>query len=278
MDINKFREEEIPYEVLEKFGLTKNMVSDLPMDVLSQVLAGQLSPALPIEVKRPDGEKICSRARFSLILTDDGQVDVVFHPVFAPIGDTMWVVVNDAETGQEVLKEVDTRSMYSEKVIEQLKAGKVVLDYMVGKDGKKQKAFLQLDTETNEILSVPSPVIGRNLQTLMGRLNLTTSESHCLQNGEILTLMPTNDRMITIGLDLNAPNGIRFEQGDEKRWKECGKREWSKYNVGVFGCWIMNEDGNLSYLKEEEYTDEVWEGIEHQRNFKKAGMTSSRVI
>lgn len=278
MNRSKFREEQIPYQILEEFGLTRNMISDLPMDIISQVLAGQRSPVLPIEIKGSDGEKVCSKARFSLIFTDEGQVDVVFHPVVAPIGDTMWIVAKDNQTGKETLKEVDTKSMYSEEVIDQLKAGKVVLDYMVAKNGRKQKAFLQLDPETNEVLSVPSPVIGRNLQTLMEVLNLTTAESHCLQNGEILTLMPDNDQMITIGLDLNEPIGFRYEKGDERRWKECGKRDWDKYNIGVFGCWIMNENGELSYLKEEDYTDEVWEEVEHRSNSRKAGPTSSRVI
>ncbi len=278
MDRTKFREDQIPYEILEEFGLSRNMVSDLPMDILSQVLAGQRSPVLPIEKKISDNEKVHSKARFSLIFTDEGQVDVVFHPVVPPIGDTMWIVTRDEETGKEALKEVDIRSMYSETVIEELKTGKAVLDYMVAKDGRKQKAFLQLDPETNEILSVPSPVIGRNLQALMGRLNLTTAESHCLQNGEILTLMPDNDRMVTIGIDLNEPTGFRIEEGDEKRWKERSKREWAKYNIGVFGCWIMDEDGGLSYVKEEDYTDEVWEEVERRSNSRKAGPQSSRVI
>lgn len=277
MNVNKFIEKQIPYQVLESFGLTKDMVNDLPMDVLSGILSGQRSPVLPIEVESPEGGKVCSRARFSLTYTDQGDIDVLFHPVLAPIGDTMWVVAKDKETGKDGLREVDTKSIYSDKVVEQLKSGKVVLDYMTGRDGRRLKAFLQLDPETNEVLAVPSPVIGRNLQTLIGELGLTNSESHCLQNGEILTLIQDN-HMMAIGLDLNNPTGIRFEEGDEKHWKERSKREWDKYNVGVFGCWVMDDDGVLTYVNEEDYTDEIWEGIERQRDVKKPGASVGRVV
>lgn len=57
MNVNKFIEKQIPYQVLESFGLTKDMVNDLPMDVLSGILSGQRSPVLPIEVESPEGER-----------------------------------------------------------------------------------------------------------------------------------------------------------------------------------------------------------------------------
>ena len=45
MSIKKFKENEIPYEKLEKVGLTRQMIEDLPEDALSSILAGQRSPA-----------------------------------------------------------------------------------------------------------------------------------------------------------------------------------------------------------------------------------------
>lgn len=275
MNVNKISSSEIPYRVLETFGLTQNMIDDLPMDVLSQILAGQRSPVLPVEVEGQEGQKVRSKARFSLVQSADGGVDVMFHPVFEPINDKMCMVVHDPFTGKESLKVVDTHTMYSTDIVEGLKAGKVMMDYLTTGDGRKVKAFLQLDKETNEVLAVPTQVIGRNIQALVNEYGLTVAETNCVQNGELLTIMEV-DEPLTLGLDLNAPNGIRFERGGEKRWREGGVREWNKYSVGVFGCWKMDE-GDLSYIQEEEYTDEIWDEIERQRNYRRNNQQSFKL-
>lgn len=264
MNVNNINNSEIPYYVLETFGLTRNMIDDLPMDVLSKILSGQRSPVLPVEVDGVNGEKICSKARFSLVYAEDGKVDVVFHPVFEPIGEKICMVTRDLATGKEQLKMMDTRAVYPDAVMEGLKAGRVVMDYITADDGRKVKSFLQLDPETNEVLAVPTAVIGRNLQTLVGEFGLTVAETNCIQNGEILTIAQ-DEEQVSVGLDLNSATGLRFEKGDEKRWKEGGVRQWNKYSVGVFGCWMM-ENGDLSYIPEEEYTEEIWDEIEKQRN------------
>ena len=59
-------------------------------------------------------------------------------------------------------------------------------------------------------------------------------------------------------IDLNDKTGIRINQGDSQKWKENTKREWDKYTFGCYGCWVMGDDGNLDYVPEEEYTEELW--------------------
>lgn len=275
MNVNKINSSEIPYGILETFGLTRNMIDDLPMDVLSQILSGRRSPVLPVKVEGENGEKVRSRARFSLIYGEGGGVDVVFHPVFQPIGEKMCMVTRDSSTGKEKLEVVDTRAVYSDAVVEGLKAGRVVMDYVTANDGRKVKSFLQLDPETNEVLAVPTAVIGRNLHTLVNEFGLTVAETNCIQNGEILTISQ-GDEPVSVGLDLNSPTGLRFEKGGEKRWKEGGARQWNKYSVGVFGCWVM-DDGELSYMAEEEYTEEIWDEIEKQRNNRVKGQQSYKL-
>lgn len=275
MNVNKINNSEIPYYVLETFGLTRNMIDDLPMDVLSKILSGQRSPVLPVEVEGGNGEKVCSKARFSLVYAEDGKIDVVFHPVFEPIGEKICMVTRDMATGKEQLKIMDTRAVYSDAVMEGLKAGRVVMDYITAGDGRKVKSFLQLDPETNEVLAVPTAVIGRNLQTLVGEFGLTVAETNCIQNGEILTIAQ-DEEQVSVGLDLNSATGLRFEKGDEKRWKEGGVRQWNKYSVGVFGCWMMEND-DLSYIPEEEYTEEIWDEIEKQRNNRIKGQQTHKL-
>ena len=78
-----------------------------------------------------------------------------------------------------------------------------------------------------------------------------------LQNGYILTIVGDDEEQ-SIGIDLNSNTGIRFAAGNELVWKREAKRDWDKFNFGIFGCWAMDEDGNLDYIPEENYTEEMW--------------------
>lgn len=46
--VERFQDNEIPYELLASFGLSQEMVDDLPQKVLEQLLSGQRTPLLPI--------------------------------------------------------------------------------------------------------------------------------------------------------------------------------------------------------------------------------------
>ena len=77
---NTFKEEEMPYGILQTFGLTREMIEDLPLHALQQISKGQRSPVLPICITDETGNIIRSRTRFSLIRNEGGKVDVLFYP------------------------------------------------------------------------------------------------------------------------------------------------------------------------------------------------------
>ena len=72
--------DELPFPTLERFGLTREMIEDLPMRVLDDICDGRHSPVLPVRVTDEHGGQIESRSRFAFIRMDNGQVDVVFYP------------------------------------------------------------------------------------------------------------------------------------------------------------------------------------------------------
>lgn len=226
---------ELPYQLLEQFGLTQEMIEDLPMHVLGDLADGGHSPVLPIEVADENGERIKSRTRLAFIRKDDGAVDVVFYPALksSPL------------------------EQYDEAQQKQLLSGKVIIADVRTVDGRASKAFVQVDTGTNQVMSVPTPVLGRNLQVLAEQMHLGSAEVKGLQHGNPLTLLVDND-MLTVGIDLNTKTGVRMSRGDEQKWREQGKCEWDKYTFGVYGCWMMDADGNLDYIPEEQYTEELW--------------------
>ena len=227
--------------LLRQYGLTREMIEDLPMHVLEDIGQGRRSPVLPIQVEDENENIIKSRTRFAFVRMEDGSVDVVFYPV-----------LNQAPLEQ-----------YDQEQQKQLLAGKAILADMM-MDGKQSKAFVQLDAETNQVIYAPTPVIGRNLQVLAGEMHLSSAEVKVIQNGEPLTFV-MDEEPVTVGIDLNDSTGIRLCQGDDQKWKEQTKREWDKYTFGCYGCWMMDDDGNLDYVSEDDYTEELWNELSRKR-------------
>lgn len=235
MKRNSFEESEVSYQTLAKFGLTHEMIEDLPMHALDDISNGRPSPLLPVSMEVNEGYSIKSRTRFALVRMADGNVDVMFYPVlkYAPL------------------------DKFTKEQQELLKQGKAVVTEVNMPDGNSIKAFVQIDGETNQVMAVPTPVIGRNLQVLSDELSLGGTELKSIQNGEALTFA-VEDEPVTVGIDLKSESGIRFANGDGEQWRKEGKREWDKYTFGIYGCWVMDDDGNLDYVPEEEYTEELW--------------------
>ena len=194
MNVVRFELIELPYPTLARFGLTQEMIEDLPMRVLEDIGQGGYSPVLPVRVTDENGKLIESRTRFAFIRMDNGQVDVVFYPALksSPL------------------------ERYNEAQQKQLLDGKVIIADVEMADGRHSKAFVQIDTETNQVMSVPTPVIGRNLEVLKDELKLSSAELTVMQKGEPLTLI-MEDEQVTVGIDLNDKTGIRINQGDSQK-------------------------------------------------------------
>ena len=162
----RFEESEVPYQTLARFGLTQEKIEDLPMWALEDIGQGRRSPLLPIQVNNDEGETLKSRTRFALVRMEDGKVDVVFYPQL----------------------EKSPLEAFTQEQQEDLLAGKAILADVKDADGRSSKAFVQIDTETNQVMSVPTPVIGRNLEVLKDELKLSSAELTVMQKGEPLTL------------------------------------------------------------------------------------------
>ena len=243
MTTTKFNESQIPFSVLEHFGLTEQMITDLPTDILTEILNGHRSPVLPVTIMDADGNQISSRTRFALIQQEDGQPDIMFYPQL----------------------QRESVSQFSAETQERLLAGRAVQDIYEFKSGEIANAYLQLDQGTKQVMIVPAEVISRNLDLLQREYKLSNAELSCLRNGEPLTLVDKDEEM-TMGIDLKSRSSIRFCVGDTQRWQQQENRQWEKYNFGLYGCWKTDDDGNLSYTPEEDYDEEMWNEL------KKKGM------
>lgn len=238
MNTTTFSEQEMPYDIFKPFCLTEEMITDLPEHALKAIYSGRRSPVLPVKVTNEQGESITCRTRFCLMRNEEDKVDVIFIPQ---------------------LVESDL-THFSEEKQKLLQIGQAVTDIMTSSEGREVMAFHQIDIETGQVLSVPTPVIGRNLQLITDHFHLSNGELTCLSNGKPLTVS-IDDEPVTIGIDLDEMTGIRINKGDEQQWLAQPKRQWEKYNFGIYGCWTMDDNGNLDYVPEEEYTDEMWKEL-----------------
>ena len=81
MKTARFEFDELPFQTLARFGLTQEMIEDLPMRVLDELCEGRHSPVLPVRVSDENGKTVESRTRLVFYRMENGQVDVLFYPV-----------------------------------------------------------------------------------------------------------------------------------------------------------------------------------------------------
>ena len=230
----KFKEDEVPYAILEQFGLTQEMIEDLPADVYTDILNGRLSPVLPISVKDKTGRPVSARARFKLVRDADDEADIVFHPR---------------------LVHCDL-NLYTYEEQEALRSGKAIISH--APDYEDAKCFVQIDSGTNQVIYVPTPVIGKNISHLMDIFELSSGEIQAIQEGDVVCITD-DDEEVSVGIDLTEKSGLRLVLGDSQKWhKEKGEPTMSRYSFGIYGCWVKDSEGNLGYVHEQDYTDEIW--------------------
>lgn len=196
MKKEQFEFNELPYPTLARFGLTQEMIEDLPLRILKEIGKGGYSPVLPMRVTNENGEVIESRSRFAFIRMDSGEVDVVFYPTLksSPL------------------------ECYNEEQQKQLLDGKSIIADVAMADGRHSKAFVQIDEETKQVMYVPTPIIARNLKVLAEVMHFGTVEVNGMQHGEPLTVA-VDGEPVTVGIDLHNKTGIRFCAGDAQNGK-----------------------------------------------------------
>lgn len=254
MNRMKFNEDEIPYDNLANFDLSKEMIEDLPLSVLQRISNGHRSPVLPIQVEDDSGNIYNGRTRFQLVRNEIGNVNIVYFPK---------LLVNE-------------QIPFNDEQRIQLNEGKVIIAPMIMQNEPSIMAYHQIDMETLQVLSVPMPVIGKNLQILTDDFRLNNAEENCLKNGNLLTIS-LEEEVITIGIDLNNDKGIHLCVGNEQIWKEQSRKDWNKHNYGCFGCWTMDDEGNLDYISEEDYTEEMWDEMKKNGAMRKAQAPAYRL-
>ncbi len=92
----------------------------------------------------------------------------------------------------------------------------------------------------------------------MDIFELSSGEIQSIQNGDVVCIND-EDEDVAIGIDLTEKSGIRLVLGTREKWlKEKGESTMGRYSFGIYGCWVKDSEGNLGYVHEQDYTDEIW--------------------
>ena len=247
MQEKRFHREDYPLDILSEFGLTEEMIYDLPDFVHENIEMGGKSPLLPITIQQPFGETQLY-AKFCLFETENG-MDVLFFPKLKSIN-------------------LDQFAEHDKKL---LLAGKVIVadieDRKEDADGVEPriiKAFVQIDKDTNDVLYAPTQVIGRNLSAIAGEYDLDGEQLQRFWKGELVTITESNDQGIdepvTIGVDLFSDKGVVVIPGTADLWENIVRRTMPEYSFGNDGCWV-NRQGQLQYVPDDEFTKEIYDVI-----------------
>ena len=233
-----FSEQEIPYEVLEQFGLTHEMMEDLPTCIMTRLLSGNETPALPLITRTDDGEETIAHARMMLVRTAEGTADVCFIP--------KW--------------ETNELRDYDEEIQQLLRIGKVTVAEVPGRG----RCFVQYDEMVGQVVSIPFAIINQNISVEVAGLGIDLGDMKTLTEGEPIAY--SNEKgTVSMGVDLMNDFGVRITRGDIGEWREEAKAgRLGKYNFGIYGCWLADGFGNLDYVKEDDYTEEMDEELQRQ--------------
>ena len=146
MNIQRIEENEIPYEELSKFGLTQEMIDDLPEPIMNKLLGGMRTPLLPIN--QVDGDGVIHKDFARIRLVKEGEQ---VHPMFLPV------------------KNQGNLEYFPGKQKEALEKGKVLKVILPSNNSWN---YVQLDSATNSIISVKSNLVDNNLSLLANNMGM----------------------------------------------------------------------------------------------------------
>lgn len=229
---NSFLRSEIPYQKLEECGISQEMFDDFPEDVINALLRGRLSPVIPALIKGENGRQ-WKNVKFAFERTINDTAGLIFFPQF------------DTTRLEDFTNDEQHRLLQGETIIYKK---------------NEEISYAQLDTELNQIISASKDTIAYNAAVYGVIYGL--DEDEILQMANINIIETTKDEMLmSLGIDLTEPTGVRVVEGGKLLWIEERNRQLPMYNFGIYGCWV-NKNGTLEYIKEENYTQEMWNEME----------------
>lgn len=128
--LNRFSEQDIPYEKLASLGLDKEKTLSMPKDVLQTLMRGEVTPLMQMQIRSRNGLQYQVPLKMQLVQDHNGCIELITYPVRKSM------VYDLALQTQEK---------------DRLSKGEVVKKEII-ENGTRKMQFLQIDKETNSLI------------------------------------------------------------------------------------------------------------------------------
>ena len=231
----KFLMNEMPWEQLEKLGITEEKFLDFPKDSIDRIMTGYTSPLMKMKFVDNDGNAMKVPESLNVFQNEEGIVPTKFRLL--------------REANGKVRVELMPRRNELNLMLGETAITKEQLDRMrnqesvrtaIRKFGKDEMCYVQLDSELNILQMTKEKEVV--IPNAIGDVTIGTEIEQRLREGKPVEL-EVGDTKVTVGVDLNARNGFRVVEGDMDLWKQRKLEQWDRITPGVKGYWRTTENG-----------------------------------
>ena len=224
-----FLEEEIPYEKLEKLGISRRAFLSMPKDLVDPIINGKVSPIIRTNIKAQNGKVIVIPMKIQLTRDDDGSVKL--------------------QTYQRT-REIQNDYCLTPFELDRVKNGEVIRKEL-DENGIRKMKFIQLDNETNALIqrSVAHTRIAEKLRDMekIKDIELGTNQKQAAQEGKPVQLN-VGDQPVTVGVDLREPQGFKVVNGDMQEWDRQKKIKYDLEHNEYMG-YVQTDENRWEYQK-----------------------------
>lgn len=224
-----FLEEEIPYDKLEKLGISRRAFLSMPKDLVDPIINGKVSPILKAHIKAKNGKTMEIPMKIQLSRDDDGSIKLLTY---------------------QRTKQIQNDFELTPRELERVKNGEVIRKELE-EDGIRKMKFIQLDCETNALIpkSVARVRIAEKLRDMekIKDIELGADQKQAAQEGKPIQLN-VGDQPVTVGVDLHEPQGFKVVNGDMEEWNRQKKIKYDLEHEGYMG-YVQTDENRWEYQK-----------------------------
>jgi hypothetical protein len=247
-----FLEEEIPYDKLEKLGISRRAFLSMPKDLVDPIINGKVSPILKAHIKAKNGKTMEIPMKIQLSRDDDGSIKLLTY---------------------QRTKQIQNDFELTPRELERVKNGEVIRKELE-EDGIRKMKFIQLDCETNALIpkSVARVRIAEKLRDMekIKDIELGANQKQAAQEGKPIQLN-VGDQPVTVGVDLREPQGFKVVNGDMEEWNRQKKIKYDLEHEGYMG-YVQTDENRWEY---QQFVDKQTNKESVQTSLKKEEKKSS---
>ena len=227
---SKFLEEEIPYEKLEKIGITRKGVLSMPKDIIEPLVNGKVTPLIMTRYKADNGKVIEMPMKLQLDRAENGDVRLMTY---------------------QVRKDIERENpKLSDKELELVKNGETIKKE-VKEDGMRKQKYIQLDQETKSFILKDAAAVKitdklREMEKIKD-IGLGENQKQAAIEGKPIELN-VGDQKVTVGVDLREPQGFKVVNGDMQEWEKQMKIRYDNEHEGFMG-YVQTDENRWEYQK-----------------------------